>query len=188
MMTEINDSEQLKPTSEEELGGADIMETANVIGTDEVDLLIGTDEIDTINGGEGSDVISGRGSNDILNGEEGADLIAGGAGSDVLTGGPAVDVYIGGSGSDIFVLEKQIDPMDPNDLDPDIADDFRTIEGDRFQLPPDVNFEDLSFQLNPAFGLENTLIQVPFQDAEETIALVVGVSPNEMNQPELFID
>ncbi len=76
-----------------QLQGAELLPTAEIVGTADPDSLTGTDADEVFKGLEGNDTLSGQGGNDWLFGGVGDDLLEGGHDSDrfVLTAGYGTD-------------------------------------------------------------------------------------------------
>ncbi|WP_198016765.1 calcium-binding protein [Rubidibacter lacunae] len=85
--------------------GFTVQNFANVIGTQNDDVIRGDNGINVFNGGEGDDVLFGGAGNDVLFGEGGDDLLFGNAGNDVLFGGVGNDVLFGNAGNDVLFGE-----------------------------------------------------------------------------------
>jgi len=78
------------------------VDTLNVTGTQEDDVVFGNASANTINGGLGDDYIFGDAGDDVLNGGGGNDLLDGGDGNDTLIGSNLADTLIGGAGNDVL--------------------------------------------------------------------------------------
>ena len=80
--------------------GFDVENFANVVGTDQDDVLLGDDGSNTLDGGRGDDTLRGRGGDDRLDGKRGDDDLRGGDGDDRLDGRRGDDNLLGGAGDD----------------------------------------------------------------------------------------
>ncbi len=87
-------SNSLAQTINDEYGDDTILNVENIIGSDLADNIIGNDEINILEGGSDSDTLIGGGGNDTLKGGIGDDTLKGGLGNDTLegnSGGDSVD-------------------------------------------------------------------------------------------------
>ena len=146
-------------------------------------VITGSDLSESLVGTPGDDRISGLGGNDLLNG---------GLGNDTLDGGIGADKLRGGIDSDTFVLRADPVPGEDDDFYEDLIGDFKVAEGDVFVLPtlPDgtqVTFDDLQFELEIEEGISGTEIQVPFNGELAEIALVANVTPDQLDDSDLFV-
>ena len=143
-------------------------------------------------------VITGTDGNDMLLGTPENDQISGLGGNDTLDGSTGADTLTGGVGSDAFVLRADQKPGDDDDGDDefdfyeDFIADFTAAEGDVFVLPTlpngtQVTFDMLKFELESEEGITGTEIEVPFNGEFEEIALVANVTPDQLNNPALFV-
>lgn len=90
---------------------------ANIVGTNQDDVLTGTAFADVINGLAGNDQIDGGDGNDIIDGGDGSDQLSDGFGDDQLQGGNGDDllasqdggndVLRGGEGNDILYIIRE---------------------------------------------------------------------------------
>lgn len=75
----------------------EVVESLNLVGTNQQDTLVGGAGNDTISGGNGADELFGLAGDDILGGDgsdNGPDLLDGGLGNDTLTGGNGPDIFV----------------------------------------------------------------------------------------------
>jgi hypothetical protein len=75
---------------------------ADVIGSEDRDVLKGTKRSEVFLSLEGKDKVKGRGGNDVICGGDGKDRLVGGKGKDRLLGGKGKDRLRGGSGKDVL--------------------------------------------------------------------------------------
>ena len=73
---------------------------ADIVGTQDRDVIRGGPGRDVIKAGGGADLVKGRGGDDVICGGGGGDRLAGGAGDDALRGGRGRDALAGGGGTD----------------------------------------------------------------------------------------
>jgi Ca2+-binding RTX toxin-like protein len=96
-----------------------VLDSADVIGTDDDDDLNGTAGNETIDGLRGDDVIHAMGGSDIVIGGRGDDVIFAGSGNDNIDGGDDDDFIFGEAGDDIILAGKGDDKAkggDGNDV------------------------------------------------------------------------
>lgn len=130
---------------------------------------------DTIDGGEGKDKLYGNAGNNSLSGGASNDFLFGGEGDDLLDGGLGNDNLNGGAGADSFVLRSG-DGQDTIQDFSDGTDLFATADG--------LSFSNLSISL---LGTHPTLGDITQIDSgSETLALVIGVSPDDLTETEDF--
>lgn len=141
-------------------------------GDDDLEGGSGNDELD---GGDGKDKLYGNVGNDSFSGGANNDFLFGGAGDDLLDGGLGNDNLRGGNGADRFVLRLG----DGQDTVQDFSDGI-----DLFAMAGGLSFGDLSITLvatHPIFGNITQIVS-----GSETLALVIGVSPNNLTEAEDF--
>ena len=159
---------------------------ANIFGTAD-----GDRGDDRVNGGSGNDLVSGGGGDDTL------------SGITTLSPQPGfgeIDVLIGNGGNDVFVLgqllQNAMESVFYNDGDPntDGTDDYAAIadfdiEGkeDKIQLTGEAS--DYSLGASPENLPPGTAIFFNDDSTSELIAIVEGVSPDQLNleDPNQFI-
>ncbi|NET26453.1 DUF4347 domain-containing protein [Okeania sp. SIO1I7] len=83
--------------------GAVEVQTTQITGTPESEILNGTNENDTITGLAGNDTINGRGGDDQIIGSRGSDFLYGKDGDDTLEGRQDNDFLFGGNGNDSLI-------------------------------------------------------------------------------------
>ena len=88
------------------------IESQNLVGTDEGELLRGGLENDSLIGNGGDDFLLGNGGDDVIRGGSGADTALGGAGDDVVRGGDGGDSIEGGDGLDLLRGDDGADFID----------------------------------------------------------------------------
>ncbi|MBW4425015.1 MAG: calcium-binding protein [Nostoc desertorum CM1-VF14] len=77
-----------------------VVNFANVIGTNEADSIKGDSQNNQLTGLAGNDLIDGRGGNDLIDGGSGNDTLIGGGGDDTFKGSGGNDSIDGGDGFD----------------------------------------------------------------------------------------
>ncbi len=83
--------------------GAVELQTQEITGTPESEILNGTNENDIITGLAGNDTINGRGGDDQIIGSRGSDFLYGKDGNDTLQGRQDNDHLFGGNGNDSLI-------------------------------------------------------------------------------------
>ena len=106
---------------------------ADIVGTEERDIISGTGEDDNIqagggdddvSGGDGNDTIDGGDGDDRLFGQGGDDTIDGGLGNDFLSGGIGTNILRGGDGDDSILSSGEDDFADGEAGNDDIRVEF----------------------------------------------------------------
>ncbi|MDD1795765.1 type I secretion C-terminal target domain-containing protein [Enterovibrio sp. ZSDZ42] len=100
---------------------SDLVNTTELTGGIDDNLLVGSSRADTLAGGEG---------NDHLYGGAGIDIIDAGLGNDLIVGGQGSDSITGGEGGDVFAFLRG----DADEPAVDIITDFNVTEGDSISL------------------------------------------------------
>lgn len=144
-----------------------------ISGGDNSDRMVGGNGDDILNGGYGNDTLWGGAGVNQLNGGDGNDSLLGmgntvilAGGSDTLSGAVGRDDLTGGAGADRFVYagSSQAQAFAGSLLgNPDRIRDFRSSEGDRFQL--DSNNNTSSVELPKGLFNAGTLTKTTLQDA-----------------------
>ena len=110
---------------------------ADVLGTEQNDVILGNNQNNLLNGRGGSDFISGNGGNDVLVGGGGRDNLIGGSGNDRLVGygftAGESDTLTGGFGADTFVLGTSSQRF-YNGLGHATITDYNRFAGDRILI------------------------------------------------------
>ncbi|MDZ8226030.1 MULTISPECIES: calcium-binding protein [unclassified Nostoc] len=83
-----------------------VVNIANVIGTNEADSIKGDSQNNQLTGLAGDDLIDGRSGNDVIDGGLGNDTLIGGAGDDTFIGSSGNDSINGGDGLDTVDYSK----------------------------------------------------------------------------------
>jgi Ca2+-binding RTX toxin-like protein len=88
-----------------------VLDSPDVVGTDDDDVLDGTPGNETITGGDGDDRINAMGGNDVVSGGDDDDIIFSGAGNDIVDGGDDDDFIFGDAGDDVITGGKGDDKV-----------------------------------------------------------------------------
>lgn len=176
--------------------GQDILD-----GGSDNDWIQGDDGNDELSGGTGDDELIGGEDNDNLFGEGGNDQLSGDNGNDVLRGTEEdtkglneIDTLNGGAGEDIFVLGFSAvnyflyddqNPITAGILDYALITDFNPTE-DTIHLTGSASLYLLAPSLSglPAGAeiyLDNGSVPGSFDSADELLAILAGVQPNDLN-------
>lgn len=145
-----------------------------VNGGSDRDFLSGGLGNDTLAGGSGNDSLYGDQGNDTLLGNEDSDFLLGLDGNDFLDGGLGSDRVFGGAGNDTFVLRSG----DGRDIFYDFTDGE-----DSIYLKDGLTFADLSFE---EFNGNPNFTEIIGLDSE-SLALLSGVSPSELNESDFSL-
>ncbi len=161
-----------------------------VLGGSGDDIIYGDNGDDTISGNDGNDWLNGNRDNDIVNGDpgndtvdggKGNDIVSGGIGDDTVYGGEGDDLMLGGDGNDLLITDQGDDTLTGglgNDLfalteeqGVNLITDF--ISGqDRFLLPTNVTFSDLSFS--------NVTNGVSINFGSRSLAVIAGINTQDL--------
>jgi hypothetical protein len=97
-----------------------IINNADIVGTDNRDILQGTPSGDRIFGLEGDDFIQGLDGNDSIDGGKGSDRILSGSGINTIIDGAGDDILLGGADDDIFLAANAGNDLYSGDTGKDI--------------------------------------------------------------------
>ncbi|MEM1170444.1 MAG: DUF4347 domain-containing protein [Cyanobacteria bacterium P01_H01_bin.35] len=182
--------------------GAVEVQTSQITGTSESELLNGSGGNDTITGLAGNDTINGRGGddkiigsrgndslygkngNDILEGRIGNDRLFGGNGNDSLLGGQGRDRFNGGRGNDTLMGGASIDrfifntnqEFTPEDVGVDTIIDF-VVQQDIILLDKST-FSAITSESGTGFSVNGEFAIVTSDGAAETSAAVIVYNRN----------